>query len=110
MNVRAILCVFAGSLLLTGCASNAITGDENRHEQVYYGELGITGEDHEVEVLRGSDLRKLSIMGEGNHVYIQDGALVAKIEIVGEDNEVSCPADLGFEFTEIGEDNHVTRR
>ncbi len=103
----------AGMLLIVsiaGCATNAITGDSTRHEQIYHGVVGITGADHEITIEKGSQVPKLSIMGADNSVFIQDGAVVEKIEIVGEDNDVSCPVGLVFEFTQIGEDNRVTHR
>ena len=99
-----------GLMLCAGCAQNAIAGDSARHEQVYRGDVGVTGEDHDITICADSEVRKLSILGEGNRVFIEDGAHVARIEIVGSDNEVSCAAGLQFEFAEIGEDNHVKRR
>ncbi len=101
----------AVAAITAGCAQHtSITGDGTRHEQVIHGSVGITGEDHELTILAGSDVTKLSIIGEENRVFIQDGALVWKIELAGEDNEVSCPPDLAVEFSTVGEDNRLKRR
>ena len=93
-----------------GCAHNAITGESSRHEQVYHGTVGITGEDHVVTILPGSQVTKLSIMGGDNRVYVAEGATVAKVEIVGEDNEVTLPTGMDVEYSEIGGDNRLKYR
>ncbi len=97
---------------LGGCAAQrtSITGENVDQEQVVHGEVGITGEDHEVTILAGSDVSKLSIWGEDIRVHIADGAVVRKIEIIGEDNTVSCPAGLSVEYSAIGDDNKLRYR
>lgn len=95
---------------LAGCAHNAITGDGSRHELVLHNTARLDGEDIDLTILAGSDVRKLSIVGEANRVVIENGAVVHKVEIVGEDNEVICPAGMAVEYTEIGEDNDLRYR
>jgi len=102
--ITALVCV------LTGCAHTSITGEGSRISQVYHGTVGIKGEDIEVTVLDGSDVKKLSLMGDSIHVLVKDGAVVRKVEIVGEDNEVSCPEGMIVEYSEIGEDNRLIYR
>ena len=97
-------------LLLTGCAVTRVTGSDSKWRQVGYGNIGIIGEDHEVTLLAGSEVSKLSIMGEDIHVYVEDGAVVDKIEIVGEGNVVECPDGMPIEYSEIGEDNRIRHR
>ncbi|MGD8450928.1 MAG: hypothetical protein PVJ57_03845 [Phycisphaerae bacterium] len=97
-------------LALSGCAHNAITGDGSRHDLLLHNTARLDGEDIDLTILAGSDVRKLSIVGEGNRVVIQDGAVVHKVEVVGEDNEVTCPAGMRVEYTEIGEDNDLRYR
>ncbi len=106
----ALLFLSAAALFVAGCANTTIRGTGSRHEQVFYGDVGISGEDHDVTMLPGSQVRKLSIMGEDIYVFVTDGALVDKIEIVGENNEVSCPAGVTVEYSELGEDNRLIHR
>jgi len=101
--------VMVGSLA-AGCSHTAITGDGSRQSQVIHGSVGITGQDHELTIMPGSDVSKLSVMGEDNRILIREGAAVRKIEIVGEDNQVICPEDLDVEFSTVGEDNRLIRR
>jgi hypothetical protein len=104
--------LLAGGLiaLLTGCSHTAISGEGTTQAQVIHGTVGITGEDHRLTILAGSDVTKVSIIGEEIRVIVDDGAVVRKVEIVGEDNEVLCPADLVVEYSAIGEDNRLKRR
>jgi len=94
-------------LLTTGCAVTRVTGSDSKWRQVAYGNIGIIGEDHEVTLLAGSEVSKLSIMGEDIHVCVEEGAVVDKIEIVGEGNVVECPDGMPIEYSEIGEDNRI---
>ncbi len=97
-------------LLATGCASTTISGEGTRMEQVFTGNVGIRGEDHDIVMLPGSEVLKLSIMGEDVYVDVLDGATIDKIEIVGNDNEVVCPEEMSFEQSIIGEGNRIRRR
>ena len=94
-------------LLLVGCVHTAITGEKSRQERVIHGTIGITGDHHQITLLAGSDVLKLSIIGEKNHVVVQDGATLKKVEIVGEHNEVICPENMPVEYSEIGEHNCI---
>ncbi|MFH0980831.1 MAG: hypothetical protein V2A79_04760 [Planctomycetota bacterium] len=106
------LCLLAGwaMVLATGCTQMAITGEAGRHEQVIHGNVGITGEKHELTILSGSDVAKLSIIGEDNRVVVEDGAVLRKVEIIGEDNEVICPPGLTVQYSGIGEGNRLKHR
>lgn len=88
----------------------SITGEGKKMSQVIHGSIGMTGEDHRLTILAGSDVTKLSIMGEDIRVTIEEGARVRKIEIIGEDNEIIAPADLEFEYSDIGEENEIKHR
>ena len=93
--------------LLVGCAHTSIHGSGTRHERVIQGQIGITGEDHQLTVLPGSEVTKLSIIGEDNRVVVLEGATIEKVEIVGDDNEVLVPAGMVVEYSEIGEDSRL---
>ncbi len=108
-TLTAVLC----ALLLTPIACSqhtSITGEGKKLSQVVHGSVGMTGEDHRLTILAGSDVTKLSIVGEDIEVTIDPGARVRKIEIIGDDNEIIAPADLQFEFSDIGDENEVKRR
>ena len=91
-----------------GCAQDlSIIGEGKRLAQVVHGNVGIVGEDHDLRILAGSDVPKISIMGEDIEVFVEDGAVVDKIEIVGEDNKVTCPEGMVVQYSAIGEDNKL---
>ncbi len=106
---RAPILVVAAVFTAGGCAAQqtSITGDGVKQAQVIRGDVGITGEDHELTILAGSDVSKLSIWGDEIKVRIEDGAVVRKIEIIGEDNTIYCPKGLSVEYSAIGEDNKL---
>jgi hypothetical protein len=104
---RTLLLATLSLLPLAGCVHTAITGEKSHQERIIHGTVGITGEKHQLTLLAGSDVQKLSIIGEDNRVVVQDGATVRKVEIVGENNEVICPADMPAEYSEIGEHNRI---
>ncbi len=106
--VLAAMVLFA----MAGCVQQhaSITGDGVEQAQVIHGDVGITGEDHELTILAGSDVSKLSIWGDEIKVRIEDGAVVRKIEIIGEDNTIYCPKSLSVEYSAIGEDNKLKHR
>lgn len=112
MTKHACLGLLAGlaALLLTGCATVRIGGEGSRQEMVIQGNVGITGEDHELTILPGSQVTKLSIIGEDVEVFVRPGATVDKIEIVGEDNEVTVPEGMPVEYSQLGEDNRLRFR
>ncbi len=112
MTKHACFGLLAGlaALLLTGCATVQISGEGSRQEMVILGNVGITGEDHELTILPGSQVTKLSIIGEGIEVVVRPGATVDKIEIVGDDNEVTVPEDMPVEYSQIGDDNRLRYR
>ena len=95
---------------MTGCSHTAIRGEGCEQEQVIRGAVGITGEDHELTILSGSEVTKLSIIGEDNRVVVEQGATIHKIEIIGEDNEVTCPEGASVHYSSIGEDNRLRYR
>jgi len=103
----AIVASVAALALLTGCAHTNITGDGTRHERVMVGDVRITGAEHTVTILAGSEVSKLSIMGSDNRVRVCAGGTIEKVEIVGEDNEVLVPEGTVVEYSEIGEDNRL---
>lgn len=94
-------------LLLAGCAHTAFIGEKTHAERVYHGTIGITGDEHQVTLLAGSDVQKLSIIGEKNRIVVQDGATLHKLEIVGEHNEITCPENMPAECSQIGEHNTI---
>lgn len=96
--------------LLAGCVHTAITGDASRQERVIHGTIGVTGDRHQLTLLAGSDVQKLSIIGEANRIVVQDGATVRKVEVVGENNEVICPENMPAEYSEIGEHNTIKQK
>ncbi|MFQ5806007.1 MAG: hypothetical protein ACE5I3_06115 [Phycisphaerae bacterium] len=95
---------------LVGCAQNAISGKAGKHEQIYHGTVGITGSDHEVVLLTGSEVPKLSIIGKNNQVIVEDGAVIRKVEIVGKNNEVTYPKGMELRYSEIGKNNQLIHR
>lgn len=105
-----LTCLIALAIMLAGCNTTYLTSSGSRYSGVYYGELGLKGEDNELTLLDGTDLTKLSVMGKDNRVVVRPGANVMKVEIVGEDNRVECPAGMSVEYTEIGEDNELKFR
>jgi hypothetical protein len=91
----------------TGCAGNAIHGSGGQRVQVFHGPLSIAGDDHQITIQRGSEVPKLSILGDSIHVTIEDGVEIKKVEVAGDDNEIVCPANMSFEYSEIGDGNRL---
>lgn len=105
-------CTLAASVLVpAGCAQRvSISGEGVVQAQLVHGDVGITGEDHELTILSGSEVPKLSIIGDDVEVIVEDGAQVHKIEIVGEDNTVTCPQNASVQFSSIGDNNKIRYR
>ncbi len=105
-------CAFAASVLaISGCTQHtSISGEGVVHAQLIHGNVGITGDDHELTILSGSDVPILSIIGDDVEVTIEDGARVHKIEIVGDDNLVVCPQNASVCFASIGDNNKIRYR
>jgi len=97
-------------LMLAGCASNAIVGNQLTQENHWYGELGISGHLNKLTVLGDSRLTRLSVIGDANTIVVQDDATLAKIEICGKNNTISVPENLVIRESIWGEGNRVVRR
>ncbi len=104
----------AGMVLLltlgSGCGANWISGSHIRQRNVWYGDLGITGDDNDITVARGSRLIKLSIVGDENRVTVEDGVTLNKIKIFGDRNVVSIPEGLIVRVSQAGKANQIVRR
>ncbi len=110
---RMVLGVVAVGLLalVTGCATNAKVGTGTWSGQ-YFGDVGVTGKNSNVTILRGSRVNKVSIIGDNNMVTVEDGAFVNRVEFWGNGNTVSLPGGLIIRTTEVSRQggNQIIRR
>jgi len=108
--------VFIAALMLgvictaTGCATNAIVANNTIRDGVFFGDLGISGDDNDVTAREGSRIRKVSINGHRNTVTVEDDVPVTHVEFVGTGNTVSVPASVIVRMTELGRENTIVRR
>lgn len=98
------------SLGIAGCAQNAYVGHQGGWAGVWFGDVGVTGNGNNVNVERGSNLRKLSILGDCNTVNVEDGVTLVHVEFFGKDNTVTIPAGLLVRLTDWGQGNTLVRR
>lgn len=64
-------------MVVVGCAQEmSISGEDVHQSHVIQGDVGIIGEDHELRILAGSDVPKISIMGDDIEVYVEAGAVI----------------------------------
>ena len=97
--------------LVTGCATNAKVGTGTWSGQ-YFGDVGVTGKNSNVTILRGSRVNKVSIIGDNNTITVEDGAFVNRVEFWGNGNTVSLPGGLIIRTTEVSRQggNQIIRR
>jgi len=97
--------------LVTGCATNAKVGTGTWSGQ-YFGDVGVTGRNSNVTILRGSRVNKVSIIGDNNTVTVEDGAFVNRVEFWGNGNTVSLPGGMIVRTTEVSRlgGNQIIRR
>ena len=93
----------------TGCAYNSIMGNGIVRADQYFGDVGLTGDNHNVTIVRGSRVNKLSILGDDCSVTVQNGVALCKIEFWGTGNTISLPEGLLVRTTEVGM-NQIIRR
>ena len=111
MNKTACTAFIAGLLLLsTGCAHNALVGDNTVRVGVYFGDYGIKGDGNDVTILSGSRLTKVSFWGRNNTVTVEDGVTLPHVEFWGRNNTITVPECLMIRTTEVGEGNKVILR
>ena len=107
-----LISALAMGLLWTsvGCASNPRVGHGITASERVYGDYGITGNNGNYTILRGSRCTKLSFIGDNNTVTVEDGAMLYRIEFWGKGNVVSVPENLLIlRTTEVGS-NQLIRR
>ncbi len=105
-----IVCWCSIAALATGCAGGAATvGSGVTRAEQFYGDLGITGHENNIHVLRGSQVRRLSIIGDRNQIKFDAGCTLGKVEIWGEENTITVPAYLVIRRSIIGHGNTIVR-
>lgn len=107
--------IVACTILLTaglaaGCGANRISGDHIRQRNIWYGNLGISGDYNDITVARGSRLIKLSVLGHHNEVTVEEGVTLNKIEIFGDRNTVRIPEQLIVRVNQAGKGNQILRQ
>ena len=107
--ILAVLIMGVG-LTATGCAHNSIVADNCTRVGVFYGDLGISGDNNDVTALRGSRITKVSFIGNNNNVTLEDGVTLGHVEFWGTGNTVSVPESLAVRLTEVGRLNKLVRR
>ena len=110
MNKTACTALIAGLLLSTGCAHNALVGDNTVRVGVYFGDYGIKGDGNDVTILSDSRLTKVSFWGNNNTVTVELGVTLPHVEFWGRNNTISVPECLMIRTTEVGEGNKVILR
>ncbi len=110
--MRAIVActVLLATGLIAGCGANRISGDHIRQRNIWYGNLGITGDYNDITVARGSRLIKLSILGHHNEVTVENGVTLNKVEIFGDGNTVRIPEQLIVRVNQAGKGNRILRQ
>jgi hypothetical protein len=109
MKTRVGLMIVAGLWLVAGCAPNQLATNGGSREGEVFGDFGVTGNNNNATVKRGSIVVKLSIIGDKNTITIEEGATCAHIEIWGSNNVVNVPDDLNPRETFVGRNNRVVR-
>jgi hypothetical protein len=87
----------AGLLLVAmsvGCAGNGSWATGMTRSEVFWGNLGITGNENNYTLETGSAVEKLSIIGNNNRVTVQWGVKLGKVEIRGQNNTIALPRYL----------------
>ncbi len=95
---------------IIGCAQHAFVGHQNAWGGRWFGDVGIKGNGNNVDVQRGSNLRKLSVFGNNNCVTVEDSVTLVHVEFVGKNNTVTIPAGLLVRLTDWGTGNQLIRR
>ncbi len=109
-NILLVGTLAAGLLLAAaGCAHNPIVGDGVVRSDLFYGDVGITGNGATVTIQRGSKVHKLSVIGNDCNITVEDGVTMYKIEFWGKNNTVSLPDDLVVHTAQVGA-NQIIRR
>ncbi|MGB0715940.1 MAG: hypothetical protein ACPGXK_08680 [Phycisphaerae bacterium] len=109
-HFRAVALVACIGLTAVGCAkSNPVAGHNLRLNQVYMGNMEISGNGNQIFVKKGSNIPKLSIAGDVNTVTFEDGALVNQIDIWGNSNTVSIPHDVTVTSSIMGQNQIIFR-
>mgnify|MGYP000629378080 CR=1 FL=1 len=110
MRTIVLATLTAGVILAAaGCAHNPIVGDGAVRSDLFYGDVGITGNGATVTIQRGSKVHKLSVIGNDCNITVEDGVTMYKIEFWGKNNTVSLPDDLVVHTTQVGA-NQIIRR
>lgn len=109
---RLLLGVLLATLLVSvpGCARGLkIMGHGVSRSTQAFGDVGITGNDCDLTLVRGSRVIKLSVIGDNNNITVEEGAVVNKVEFWGHGNVVSIPEYLRLRSDEMGT-NQIIRR
>lgn len=100
----------AVSLLLAGCASYPVVGNNTTSRNRVFGSFGLTGHGNNYTIEAGSRLSYLKVAGDNNVVTVEDGAFVYKIEFWGRNNSVSLPYGIRPRVAQAGNGNQVVTR
>lgn len=103
----ALLLGLFGVTILSGCASNAIVNSGVTVSQRVYGRLGITGDNNNYTIERGSELERLSVIGDENVITVEMGARLSKLEIWGANNTIYLPKWLIVRRSIAGSGNQI---
>ncbi len=99
--------VFCGA---AGCANSSVIAHGTNRAGRVFGEAGITGNNNNFTVERGSRIHHFSIIGDTNSVMVEDGVWLQKVEVWGSNNTLSVPDYLPIRYTEVGKGNRIERR
>jgi hypothetical protein len=109
MNGMRVVAMAVLLLGVAGCAHNSIVGDGSVRSDMFFGDVGITGDACDITVLDGSRVTKLSLIGNDNEVTVEQGVTLYQIEFWGRNNVVSIPEWLSVRATQVGT-NRIVRR